>query len=156
MAMERTLILLKPDAVQRALVGALISRFETKGLKLVGLKLMRMTPELADQHYEAHRAKSFFPGLKRFMTSSPIVAMVLEGRNAIAVCRKMMGATFGSNAEPGTLRGDFGISNSYNLVHGSDGPEAAQKEIALYFRPEELLEWKPAQLEWIYDAGEEL
>lgn len=154
--MERTLILLKPDAVQRFLVGTLISRFETKGLKIVGMKLMRMSPELADQHYEAHRSKPFFAGLKRFMTSSPIVAMVLEGRNAIAVCRKMMGATFGSNAEAGTLRGDFGISNSYNLVHGSDGPEAAQKEISLYFRSEELMEWKPAQLEWLYDASEEL
>ena len=154
--MERTLILLKPDAVQRFLVGTLISRFESKGLKLVGMKLMRMSSELADQHYQDHVSKPFFPGLKRFMTSSPIVAMVLEGNGAIAVCRKMMGATFGSNAEPGTLRGDFGISNSYNLVHGSDSPEAAAREVGLFFGADEIQEWTPANLEWIYDASEEL
>lgn len=152
--MERTLILLKPDAVQRGLVGRLLSRFEDKGLQIVGMKLMRMSGELADQHYEAHREKGFYPGLKAFMTSSPIVALVLQGKGAITVCRKMMGATFGSKAEAGTLRGDFGISDSFNLVHGSDSVEAAAREIGLFFKAEELQEWTMGNGSWIYDSDE--
>mgnify|MGYP002713174557 CR=1 FL=1 len=154
--MERTLILAKPDALQRGLVGRLLTRFEEKGLKIAGLKLMMMTPEIAAQHYEAHKERPFYPGLVRFMTSSPIVAMAIEGIGAIAVCRKLMGATFGCNAEPGTIRGDFGISNSFNLVHGSDSPEAAEKELPLYFSADELLEYDLNSYRWIYDPVEEL
>ncbi|MEZ5989892.1 MAG: nucleoside-diphosphate kinase [Planctomycetota bacterium] len=154
--MERTLILAKPDAVQRGLVGRILTRFEEKGLKLVGLKLMRMSQDLAARHYEAHKARPFYPGLVRFMTSSPIVALAIEGIGAIEVCRKMMGATFGSKAEPGTIRGDFGVSNSFNLIHGSDSPEAAERELALFFSAEELQEWDCSGFAWIYDPVEEL
>ncbi|MEE2883789.1 MAG: nucleoside-diphosphate kinase [Planctomycetota bacterium] len=131
--MERTLILLKPDAVQRRLVGPIIDRFERKGLKVIGMKLMQISDELAATHYEAHQGKPFYDGLVQFMTSGPVVALALEGNKAIAVCRKLMGATFGCDAEAGTIRGDFGISNGFNLVHGSDSPEAAQRELELFF-----------------------
>ena len=131
--MERTLILLKPDAVQRRLVGPIIERFERKGLKVIGMKLMQISDELAATHYEAHQGKPFYDGLVQFMTSGPVVALALEGNKAIAVCRKLMGATFGCDAEAGTIRGDFGISNGFNLVHGSDSPEAAQRELELFF-----------------------
>ena len=137
--MERTLILLKPDAVQRSLVGEIVQRFEKKGLKIVGLKLMKISPSLAAQHYAAHQGKRFYDGLVKFMTSNPVVAIALEGHEAVAVCRKVMGATFGYNAEAGTIRGDFGISNGFNLVHGSDSPEAAARELELFFTPAELL-----------------
>ena len=156
MSMERTLILLKPDAVQRGLSGKILARFEEKGLKIVGLKLMQMSQELAAEHYSAHKEKPFYKGLVSFMTSSPIVALALEGIGAIEICRKMMGATFGSKAEPGTIRGDFGVSNSFNLVHGSDSKEAAEKELGLFFKPEELLEYNLAAFTWIYDPVEEL
>jgi len=153
--METTLILLKPDCVQRGLVGRLITRFEEKGLKLAGLKLMKITPELAAKHYAAHKDKPFYQGLVRFMTSSPVVAMALQANDAVAVARKMMGATFGFNAEPGTIRGDFGVSRSFNLIHGSDSREAAEKELALFF-PEGLQAWDYGAFGWIYDASEEL
>ena len=155
-AMERTLILAKPDAVQRGFVGRILTRFEEKGLKLVGLKLMRMSDELAAKHYSAHTEKPFYPGLVRFMTSSPIVALALEGIDAIAIARKLMGATFGSKAEPGTIRGDFGVSNSFNLIHGSDSPEAAEKELGLFFGDEGLLDYDYDGFKWIYDPVEEL
>jgi nucleoside-diphosphate kinase len=153
--MERTLILLKPDAVQRGLVGAIVARFEQKGLKLVAMKLMRITPELAARHYRAHTQKKFYPGLVKFMTSGPVVAMALEGIDAIRICRNLMGATFGADAAPGTIRGDFGVSRSYNLVHGSDGPEAAAHELELFF-PEGTLphDWNAER--WTYDPAEEL
>ncbi len=153
--MERTLILLKPDAVQRGLSGQILSRFESKGLKIVAMKLMKITPELAAKHYEAHRERKFYPGLVKFMTSSPVVALALEGIDAIKICRTLMGATFGADAAPGTIRGDFGVSRSYNLVHGSDSPEAAQKELKLFF-PEGLVEYAFAGYGWIYDPVEEL
>ena len=153
--MERTLILLKPDAVQRGLSGQILSRFESKGLKIVAMKLMKITPELAAKHYEAHRERKFYPGLVKFMTSSPVVALALEGIDAIKICRTLMGATFGADAAPGTIRGDFGVSRSYNLVHGSDSPEAAQKELKLFF-PEGLVEYDYAGYGWIYDPVEEL
>ena len=153
--MERTLILLKPDAVQRGLSGQILSRFERKGLKITGLKLMKITPDLAARHYEAHRDKKFYPGLVRFMTSSPVLAIALEGADAIKICRALMGATFGPDAAPGTIRGDFGSSRSYNLVHGSDGPEAAQKELKLFF-PEGLVGYDYAPFTWVYDPVEEL
>lgn len=145
MPTERTLILLKPDAVQRRLIGEILARFERKGLRVVGMKLMHMDKALAAKHYEAHVSKGFYAGLVAFMTSAPLVAMVLEGPNAVEVCRKMMGATFGFKAEPGTIRGDYAISNQYNLVHGSDSPAAAEREIGLFFPGGEgLLEWKTA------------
>jgi nucleoside-diphosphate kinase len=153
--MERTLILLKPDAMQRGLAGQILSRFEQKGLKIVGLKLMKMSPELAAKHYEAHKERPFYPGLVRFMTSAPIVAVALEGIGAIGVCRKMMGKTFGADAEPGTIRGDFGVSRSYNLIHGSDSPEAAALELKLFF-PEGLVDYELAAYSWIYDPEDEL
>lgn len=153
--MERTLILLKPDAVQRGLVGQILGRFEQKGLKIVAMKLMQITPELAARHYEAHKDRKFYPGLVKFMTSSPVVALALEGIDAIKICRTMMGATFGADAAPGTIRGDFGVSRSYNLVHGSDSPEAAARELGLFF-PEGLVKYDYAAVHWIYDPVEEL
>lgn len=151
--MERTLIILKPDSLQRGLAGRIITRFEEKGFQFAALKLMRVSRELAEKHYAVHKEKSFYPRLIEYITSSPVVVAVLQGNNAIAVSRKMMGATFGSKAEPGTIRGDFGMSNSFNLIHGSDSPEAAQFEIGLYFRPDELLAYERASERWIYDMS---
>jgi nucleoside-diphosphate kinase len=131
--MERTLILLKPDCVQRGLVGQVLARFAQQGLKVTAMTLMQITQALAAKHYEAHKEKKFYPGLVKFMTSSPVVAMVLEGIGSIAICRNLMGATFGADAQPGTIRGDFGVSRSFNLVHGSDSPEAAAREVELFF-----------------------
>lgn len=153
--MERTLILLKPDAVQRGLCGQLLSRFEAKGLKIVAMKLLKITPDLAAKHYEAHKERPFYPGLVRFMTSSPVVALALEGLNAIKVCRTLMGATNSAEAAPGTMRGDFGMSRSYNLVHGSDSPEAAQRELSLFF-PEGIVSWDASSFHWAYDPVDEL
>lgn len=142
---QRTLILFKPDAVQRRLCGRILARFEDKGLKIVGMKLMRITEDLAAKHYEAHRERPFYPGLVKFMTSAPVMALVVEGPHAVDVCRKLMGATFGFKAEPGTIRGDFGVSNQFNLIHGSDSPEAAEREIKLFFPdPAELFEYQTA------------
>jgi nucleoside-diphosphate kinase len=149
--LERTVVLLKPDAVQRGLVGRLLARFEEKGLKIVALKMAVLSRALAERHYAPHKGKDFYEPLIRFVTSGPMVLAVLEGKGAVAVVRTMMGATFGSSAEPGTLRGDFGLSNRFNLVHGSDSSEAAAREMALFFRPEELLDWQPAAWPWIYD-----
>ncbi len=153
--MERTLILLKPDAVQRGLVGRILSRFEGKGLKIAAMKLMRITPELAAKHYAVHKDRPFYAGLVKFMTSSPVVAMALEGIDAIAVCRNLMGATFGADAAAGTIRGDLGISRSFNLVHGSDSPETAETELALFF-PDGFEEYDLNAYRWIYDAEEEI
>ncbi|MCK6485619.1 MAG: nucleoside-diphosphate kinase [Phycisphaerae bacterium] len=149
--MERTLIILKPDAVQRGLCGRILSRFEDKGLKIVAMKFMKIDRDLAERHYAVHKSKPFYPGLIQYITSSPVVVLVLEGRNAIAICRKMMGATFGSNAEPGTIRGDLGVSNTFNLIHGSDGPETAAGEIRLYFNEKELVAYDRAVEPWVYD-----
>ncbi|HZW09718.1 MAG TPA: nucleoside-diphosphate kinase [Phycisphaerales bacterium] len=151
--METTLIILKPDAVQRGLMGRIVGRFEDKGLQIVGCKLMQISQQLAAKHYEAHQSKGFYPGLVKFMTSSPVLVMAVRGVGAIGICRKMMGATFGSKAEAGTIRGDFGVSNSFNLIHGSDGPEAAEREISLFFRPEEILSYSRAGEAWIYDLS---
>ena len=152
--MERTLVLIKPDAVHRRLVGRIIARFEHKGLKLVGLKMLRIDEPLARRHYAAHEGKPFYEPLVRFITGGPTVALVLEGKRAIEVVRKMMGATFGPDAQPGTIRGDLAISNRFNLVHGSDSPQTADAEIALFFRPEELIEWEPADIQMVYDFSE--
>lgn len=153
--MERTLILLKPDAVQRGLVGTIIARFEAKGLKIAGMRLMQISRELAEKHYAPHKGKPFYEGLLKFMTRAPVVALALEGNGAIEICRRMMGATFGFDAAPGTIRGDYGVSRSYNLVHGSDSPEAAAKELDLFF-PDGVLQYDYEAMQWIYDADEEL
>ena len=155
LGMERTLILIKPDALQRGLAGRILQRFEAKGLKIVGLKLMQITEDLAARHYEAHKDRPFYPGLVKFMTSRPVIAIALEGLGAIGICRKLMGATFGADAKPGTIRGDLGSSRSFNLVHGSDSPEAAERELALFFGGE-LLEYEFDAYRWIYDPEEEL
>lgn len=152
-ALERTLVLLKPDALQRRLAGEILARFERKGLSLVGLKMVRLDRATAEAHYAPHRGKPFFPGLIRYICSAPLVAAALEGKGAVAVCRKMMGATFGSKAEPGTIRGDLAISDGLNLIHGSDSPEAAREEIARFFAPAELYAWEPADLDWVYDTA---
>jgi nucleoside-diphosphate kinase len=149
--MERTLIILKPDAVQRGLVGEVITRFEKKGIQIVGAKLIKIAPSLAEQHYAPHKGKPFYDGLVKFMTSSPVLVMALAGKDVINISRKLMGATFGSKAEPGTIRGDFGVSNSFNLIHGSDSAESATRELGLFFKPEELLDWSPASQIWVYD-----
>jgi nucleoside-diphosphate kinase len=149
MAIERTLILAKPDAVQRRLVGQLMTRIENKGLKLVGVKMLQVTKELAAKHYEEHIEKPFYPLLEEFITAGPVVAICAEGPSAISVVRTMMGPTNGSEAAPGTIRGDFGISRQMNLMHGSDGPEAATKEIAIYFADNELIDYKPTLDEWV-------
>lgn len=149
--METTLIILKPDAVQRGLMGQIISRFEAKGLQIVGAKLTKISPDTAATHYQDHKGKPFYDGLVGFMTSSPVLILAIRGNNAIAVSRKMMGATFGSNAEPGTIRGDFGVSNSFNLIHGSDSPEAAERELGIFFNDGEVLDFHRAINSWVYD-----
>jgi nucleoside-diphosphate kinase len=151
--MERTLIILKPDAVQRGLCGEIITRFEKKGLQVVGMKLMKIPQSLAETHYEPHKGKPFYPGLVKFMTSSAVVVLALAGKDAIVISRKMMGATFGSKAEPGTIRGDYGVSNSFNLIHGSDSPESAARELGLFFKSDELVDWTPVTREWVYDMS---
>lgn len=151
--METTLIILKPDAVQRNLCGRIIGRFEDKGLQIVGLKLMTISQELAAQHYSVHKGKPFYDGLVRFMTSAPVMPLALRGINAIDVCRKMTGATYGSEAESGTIRGDFGLSKTFNLIHASDGPETAAREVSLFFSKDELFEQEPAEGQWIYDMS---
>ena len=139
MPLERTLILVKPDGVQRRLIGRIVTRIEDKGLSLIGMKMMQVTPELSKQHYAEHVAKSFYKDLEAFITSGPVVAMVVEGPEAIAVMRTLMGKTNSRESLPGTIRGDLGASRQMNLIHGSDGPEAAQREIATYFKPGEIV-----------------
>jgi nucleoside-diphosphate kinase len=139
---DRTLVLIKPDGVQRLLTGRIVSRFEERGLKIVGLKLVQVDRGLAERHYAIHRAKPFFGGLVDFITSSPLVAMVLEGPNAIAVVRSMVGATRPHEAAPGTVRGDFALETAQNLVHASDGPGTAASEIALWFGADELVSYE--------------
>ena len=151
--METTLIILKPDAVQRGLMGRIVTRFEEKGLQIVGCKLMQIGQSLAATHYEAHQSKPFYAGLVKFMTSAPVLVLAVRGNGAIGVCRKMMGATFGSKAESGTIRGDFGVSNSFNLIHGSDSPEAAVRELGLFFAKGEVLTYARASEGWIYDLS---
>ena len=149
MGRERTFVLLKPDAVHRGLVGASVQRFERRGLKLVALKSMNVSRQLAETYYAEHKRKPFFEGLVKYVTSSPVVAMVLEGDAAVAIVRKMMGTTNSADAEPGTIRGDFGLTIGRNLIHGSDSPASAKREISLFFRPEELLEYVRIDEPWL-------
>jgi nucleoside-diphosphate kinase len=151
--METSLIILKPDAVQRGLMGRIISRFEEKGLQIVGAKLMHISPELAAKHYADHASKPFYPGLVKFMTSSPVLVLAIRGNGAVTICRNLMGATFGSKAAGGTIRGDFGVSNSFNLIHGSDSPEAAVRELGLFFTAGEVLDFNRAGDAWVYDMS---
>jgi nucleoside-diphosphate kinase len=150
--MERTLILLKPDCMHRRLAGEVLRRFEQKGLRLAGLKLVQADRALAERHYAVHKGKPFYNTLLQFLTSGPTVALVLEGREAVAVARSLIGVTDGAKAAPGTIRGDFGISVQNNLIHGSDSADNAKAEIALWFKPEELVDWRPVDGPWITGA----
>jgi nucleoside-diphosphate kinase len=147
--MQQTLVLLKHDCLQRRLVGAVIQRFEQKGFRLVALKLVQPGRELAEQHYAVHRGKPFYESLLKFLTAGPVVAMVWEGREAVAVVRALMGPTDGTKAPPATLRGDFALSVQNNLIHGSDSPENADAEIDLWFKPHELIRYVPADASWV-------
>ncbi|QOV23165.1 nucleoside-diphosphate kinase [Anabaenopsis elenkinii] len=149
--MERTFLAIKPDGVQRGLVAEIIGRFETKGFTLVGLKFMKVSRELAEKHYDVHRERPFFGSLVEFITSGPVVAMVWEGEGVVASARKIIGATNPLTAEPGTIRGDFGINIGRNLIHGSDALETAQREIALWFKDEELVSWQPHLTPWLQE-----
>ena len=147
--MERTLVIIKPDAVQRGLIGEIISRLERRGLKLVGMKFMAISENLARRHYAVHEGKPFFEGLIRYITSAPVVVMVWQGPEAIAIVRRTMGSTNPQEANPGTLRADYGLDIERNLIHRSDGPETAAAEVALYFAPHELVEWERTIDPWI-------
>ena len=149
--MERTFLMIKPDGVQRGLVSNIIGRFETKGFTLVGMKFMAVSRELAEKHYDVHRERPFFAGLVDFITSGPVVAMVWEGEGVIASARKIIGTTKPLEADPGTIRGDLGVTVGRNIIHGSDAPETAQAEIALWFSDGELVSWEPAAKGWLYE-----
>ncbi|KAL9642993.1 hypothetical protein ABK040_010685 [Willaertia magna] len=151
MSTERTYVMLKPDAVQRGLVGPIITRFETKGFKLVALKMLVPSEDLAKKHYAEHDGKPFFAGLVSFLTSGPVVAMVWEGKGVVKAARTLIGSTKPLESAPGTIRGDFAIDVGRNIIHGSDAVESAQREIALWFKEEELNEWAPNQNKWIYE-----
>lgn len=150
--MERTLILLKPDAVARRLVGKIIGRLEEKGLSIIGLKLLRMTQAIADEHYAEHKEKPFFKDLCSFMTSAPLVALVAEGPGAIDLVRLLVGKTKVTEALPGTIRGDYALSTQQNLIHASDSPASAQREIPIWFRPEELVATAPPDAAWVHET----
>ncbi|MGI6380975.1 MAG: nucleoside-diphosphate kinase [Anaerolineae bacterium] len=147
--METTLVIIKPDAVQRGLIGEITTRLERRGLKLVGMKLMRIDQDLAERHYGIHRGKPFFEGLIRYITSAPVVVMAWQGPSAIEMVRATMGATNPLQATPGTIRADYALEIGRNLVHGSDGPETAAHELSLFFQPEELLSWERDTDRWI-------
>ena len=149
MATERTLILVKPDGLQRRLAGEIIGRIENKGLKIVGLKMMRVTPELSKQHYAEHVEKPFYPDLEGFITAAPVIAIAVEGPEAIGVMRTLIGSTNGREAAPGTIRGDYGSSRQMNLIHGSDGPEAAARELGIYFADGEICEFEGTIDGWL-------
>ena len=149
MPLERTLVIFKPDCVQRRLVGTILRRFEAKGLRLAALKLMQVDRALGERHYAEHRERPFFPGLIDFITSGPVVVGVLAGPDAITVVRTLLGKTNGAEADPGTIRGDFSISKQNNLIHGSDGPEAAEREIALWFGAGDVLDYELAGQQWV-------
>jgi nucleoside-diphosphate kinase len=147
--MERTFIMLKPDCVQRRLAGRILASFEDKGLNVIALRMLRITPQLAKQHYAEHVAKPFYPALEKFVTGGPVIAGVVEGLEAIRVVREILGPTSGLKAPAGTIRGDFSSSRQMNLVHASDGPDAAQREIALYFKDVDLCPYAPTIEPWM-------
>lgn len=149
--MERTFVMVKPDGVQRGLVGEVVARFERRGFKLVALKMLRIHRDLAERHYAEHQGKPFFEGLVSYITSGPVVAMVIEGRNVVATVREMMGATQPAKAFPGTIRGTYGIDVGRNIVHGSDSPASAAREIELFFVDAELLDYQQALGPWIHE-----
>ncbi|MEK6588489.1 MAG: nucleoside-diphosphate kinase [Chloroflexota bacterium] len=149
--MERTLVLIKPDGVQRGLVGEIVGRLERRGLKLVAAKFARVSEDLAARHYAVHKGKSFYDGLIRYITSSPVLAMVWEGPAAIEAVRQTMGATDPKQADPGSVRHDFGLQVGRNLTHASDGPDTAEQEIPLWFEPEEIVSWKRESERWIFE-----
>ncbi len=151
MARERTFVLVKPDGVQRSLVGEILRRFEEKGLKVVAARLLRVSEELARAYYAEHEGKPFFPGLVTYVTSGPAFAVVLEGEGAVSVARRLIGPTEPREAEPGTIRGDFGMDISRNLIHGADSLESAEREIGLFFPPEELIEYARLDAAWLYE-----
>lgn len=150
--MERTLIIFKPDAMHRNLVGRILTRFEDKGLRIAGLKLQQSPRSQVEQHYAVHKERPFYGELVEFMTSGPVIVGVLEGPSAITVVRNLLGATNGQKADPGTIRGDFGLDQQYNLVHASDGPDTAKSEIELFFKPEELVSYRRATDTWVTSA----
>ncbi|MEE9151705.1 MAG: nucleoside-diphosphate kinase [Thermoplasmata archaeon] len=153
--MERTFAMLKPGSIQRGLIGSIISRFENRGLKIIAMKMMTVSSELAKQHYAEHETKSFYEDLMSYIISGPVVAMVLEGPNAISVVRNMMGKTDPLESAPGTIRGDLGLFTGKNIVHGSDSATSAKREIDLFFTLEELLKYKRCDEEWIYGEKDE-
>lgn len=153
-ATEQTLIIIKPDGIQRHLAGEIISRFEKKGFKLVAAKLMHITEALAREHYSVHKNKPFYEGLVKYISSAPVLVMVWQAERLIETARKMIGATFGYEAKAGTIRGDFSCSRGYNLIHGSDSAESAKKEIELFFKPQELLAYELADEKWLYGKND--
>ena len=149
--MERSLVLVKPDGVQRGLIGEIITRFENRGLRLVACKFMKVSPELAKKHYAVHEGKAFYDALIKFILSAPVMAMVWEGPDVITAIRQTVGKTRGTEADPGTIRHDFALQARYNLTHASDSFENAEEEIALWFKPEEIVEWKRCTEDWMYE-----
>lgn len=152
--MERTLVLIKPDGVQRGLSGRILARLEDKGLRLIAAKMLQMSRGLAERHYAVHKGKSFYEPLIEYITSGPVVAFVLEGRDAVAVVRRMMGPTDGAEAPSGTIRGDYAMTKRCNLIHGSDTPETAEQEVSLFFKPHELVAYDRVIEQWVYDADD--
>jgi len=152
--MERTFSMIKPDGVQRRLVGRIVQRFEDKGLRIVGLKLLQMSQKQAETLYSIHKGKPFYDTLVKFVTASPVVVLAIEGNQAVAVVRKLLGATFGFNAEPGSIRGDYGLSKGFNLIHGSDAPESAQREIPIFFDEKELVKYEHVDNVWVLEEPE--
>ncbi|MEZ6062091.1 MAG: nucleoside-diphosphate kinase [Planctomycetaceae bacterium] len=154
MPTERTLILVKPDGVQRRLIGTIVSRIENKGLSIIAMKMLKVTPEISREHYAEHAAKPFYPDLESFITSGPVVAMIIQGPEAVSVMRTLMGKTNGRESAPGTIRGDYGASRQMNLIHGSDSVASAKREIGIYFKPEEICDHTSTLAEWSWAADE--
>ncbi len=149
--MERTYLMVKPDGVQRGLCGEIVSRFEKKGLKLIAMKLMVIPKETAENHYGEHKGKKFYDSLISYITSGPVLAMVWEGENAVSICRNMMGKTNPAESAPGTIRGDYGMVTGLNIIHGSDSVESAEREIKIFFKPEELVSYERTADRWTYE-----
>jgi len=150
---ERTLLIIKPDAIQRRFVGEIVRRFENKGFQIIAVKMARLPEEVVRRHYGAHKGKPFYEPLVRYMSAHPVILLVARAQGAVAVARKLMGATFGCDADPGTIRGDLAVSNRFNLIHGSDSPEVAEREINLFFKPDELFDEPDVQESWLYDLS---